>query len=558
VYKWDTPTTDTHCLPLVALRSQILVMPLLNGSPMFSITGQKRVFPTTPNTEATTTALSILDATVAKFTSCSAIWFFDADPAVNAREPDLFRTLEVSFSKTLSRWPHWAGQLRWALGTDRLSNPRLVGRPIVTYGGGKDIGVDWTIASCDATLDSIVPNRHARSTTDKIWMATNLPQELQAASKLAFSSLAEFEGLPGVAVQLTSFKCGGWSVNVKLTHCLSDAQSLITFMHAWAAQSRKSESILSQPVFDPEMLDQHAGAIDQQWPESEMVARARRLPMHRFDWWASEADGYPDWALASCQATMPSYDVLKTLQLSPSTHAPWSTWNMASPIEHAQIRFTAAEVSRMKDAAMVSLPLQSSRQRISRLDSLLSHIWMLINRARGNVNSEDKVHLDLTLGVRTRLSPPLPSGFVGSPLMMTHVSKLGADASAGPIGQIAGEIRSTLTEFTPEAVSAHLHDAAYEVSPQRLWQGFLGSQHTMVTSWTQMKAYEVYFGHGAANVPQLARYVQGVMPRMDGLVQVMDVGDSGELDVSLILEREAMFRLLNDPELRTFEQSHLS
>jgi hypothetical protein len=78
------------------------------------------------------------------------------------------------------------------------------------------------------------------------------------------------------------------------------------------------------------------------------------------------------------------------------------------------------------------------------------------------------------------------------------------------------------------------------------------------TAEAKILAYEVYFGHGAANVPQLARYVQGVMPRMDGLVQVMDVGDSGELDVSSILEREAMVRLLNDPGLRTFEQNHVS
>jgi hypothetical protein len=524
-----------------------------DSSPVFSIASQTRVFPTTPETETTTTALSVLDATVAKFTTCSAIWFFDAEPSAHARDPDLFRTLELSFCDTLSRWPHWAGQLRWALGTDCLSIPRLVGRPVVTYGGGKDIGVDWTIASCDSTLDSIIPSRHARSTTDKIWMATNLPQELQAASRLAFSNLAEFEGLPGVAVQLTSFKCGGWSVNVKLTHCLSDAQSLITFMHAWAAQSRKPECILSQPVFVPEMLDRHAGDVHQNRPDPEMIARARGLPMHRFDWWASAAKAYPDWALASCQATMPSTDVLKTLQLSPSTHPPWSTWDMAMPIEHAQIRFTAAEIGRMKDAAMASLRPQSSGQKISRLDSLLSHIWMLINRARGHVNSENEVYLDLTLGLRTRLSPPLPSGFVGSPLIMTYVSKSGRDASAGPIGQIAGQIRSTLIQFTPEAVSAHLHDAAHEVSPQRLWQGFLGSQHTMVTSWTQMKAYEVYFGHGAADVAQLARYVQGVMPRMDGLVQIMDIGDSGDLDVSLILQKEAMSRLLKDPELRSFE-----
>ncbi|THZ97719.1 hypothetical protein D6C82_06234 [Aureobasidium pullulans] len=525
------------------------------SSPVIGIKSRHRISPTAPPSETITTALSILDASVARFTPCSAIWFFDAEHFADGRDPELFRSLELSFRETLSRWPHWSGQLRWAAKTDHQNNQMPYGRPVITYGGGKDVGVDWIIASCDSNLESIVPSRDARSTTDKVWMATKLPHQLQAASKLAFSNLAEFDGLPGVAVQLTAFKCGDWSVNVKIAHCLADAHSLLTFMHDWAAQSRGSQSVFSQPIFDPTMLDIHAGALNMEHPDPQVVSRARELPMHRFDWWATDAPGYPDWALASSVATMPPPDVLKMQQLSPSTHPPWPTWNLALPVEHAQIRFTAAEVSRMKDAAMASLPPELSKHNISRLDSLLSHVWMLINRARGHERSEEDVYLNMTLGLRTRLSPPLPNGFVGSPILLTYVAKSGADASAGSIGQIAAAIRSNLSQFTPEAISAYLHDAAYELSPQRLWQAFLGSQHTIVTSWTQMKAYEIRFGRVAdGGPPQLARYVQGVMPRMDGIVQVMDIGDSGDFDISLNLESNAMRRLLQDPQLRAFAQ----
>ena len=106
--------------------------------------------------------------------------------------------------------------------------------------------------------------------------------------------------------------------------------------------------------------------------------------------------------------------------------------------------------------------------------------------------------------------------------------------------------------FQIDQISAYLHDVAYEASPQRVWQAFLGTQHTLVTSWQQLRAYEVYFGHTLASTPKLARYVQGVMPRMDGLVQVMDIGDSGDFDISLSLETSAMARLLRDSRSTAF------
>ena len=60
-----------------------------------------------------------------------------------------------------------------------------------------------------------------------------------------------------------------------------------------------------------------------------------------------------------------------------------------------------------------------------------------------------------------------------------------------------------------------LHDLAFEVSPHRLWNGFLGRRNTIVTSWLRLKAYEVDFG---TSVP---RFVDAFMPNMDGCVQIM-------------------------------------
>ncbi|OTA89495.1 hypothetical protein M434DRAFT_398543 [Hypoxylon sp. CO27-5] len=519
----------------------------------------KRIYPAKAPQRTTITKLSILDASVARFAPCSTIWLYDRTEKADARNPVVFERLEEALRRTLNEYPHYSGQLRWA--TKELVqedvNPRYVGRPIVVYGSDEDPGVELIIAEDSRELSDVVPSQEERLTAKQIWNATDFPQhELQANTQLAFSNLAEFEGLPGVAIQLTAFKCGGYAVSVKLAHCLSDALCLMHFAHVWATQSRilfgedQSGAACSAPLFDPSRLDQYADlSTTGTSPDPDKINKARNLPMHRYDWWAIDAPGYPDWAAASSSGTKPPAEELARLELSPSTFPPWPTWNMIAPVEHVQIRFKAEAISKMKKTAEGSLPESLKGQRVSRLDAALAHIWILINRARRLENTQNQVYLDITLGVRGRVNPPLPDTFVGSPILLGYVAKTGSEASTATIGAIAGSIRQTMSQFTPDAVAAYIHDVAHEVSPQRLWQAFLGSRHTLVTSWVRARAYEVDF----CATQQLARYVQGVMPRMDGLVQVIDIADTGDFDISVCLEKETMQRFIQDTMLNVYD-----
>ncbi|KAI1425533.1 transferase [Xylaria sp. FL1777] len=524
----------------------------------------KRIFPVDRAQDVTVTQLSILDASVARFSSCGAIWFHDKTEKVNANDPVVFERLESALSETLNDYPHYAGQLRWATKQDveGSSNPRYVGRPIATYGSSDDPGVELVIIEDNRELSAIVPSLLERSTSKKIWDISSLHQrDFLPDTTLAFSNLAKYMGLPAAAVQLTAFKCGGFAVSMNITHCLSDATCLLHFIHSWAERSRRlfhtgddesavGKLAMSRALFDPTKLDAHANldppAAE---PNAERMIRARSLPMHRLNWWATDAPGYPSWATESSNATKPPPEELSQAKLSPSTNPPWPTWDLSAAIDNMQIRFTKAEVERMKIAAMTSLPDDLKDQRVSRQDALLAHLWILVNRARQLENLHEQVYLDMSLGVRNRVSPPLPDSFVGSPLLMAYTTKTGADAATATIGAAAGTIRQMLSRFTPEAISDYLYDAAHEVSPQRLWQGFLGSRHVMVTSWARARAYEVDFcGTG------MARYVQAQMPFMDGLVQLMDVADTGDFDVNLALEKGAMKRLLSDPILRAYDE----
>ncbi|KAJ8116006.1 hypothetical protein ONZ43_g4534 [Nemania bipapillata] len=475
----------------------------------------KRVFPAKPLRNATTTPLSILDATVARFAPCGAIWFYDKASGLDANDPIFADHLELALSETLNDYPHYAGQLR-----------------------------------------------AERTTSKRIWNASTLRQsEFLPHTTLAFSNLAQYLDLPGVAMQLTAFKCGGFAVSLKMTHCLSDATCLLQFIHSWADRSRLlfrvgderktvEKTTRSRALFAPRMLDAHANLDPRATePDLERIHRARSLPMHRFDWWATHAPGYPSWATASSNATKPPPEEMSQFELSPSTDPPWPTWDLGAAVEHMQIRFSAAEVGKMKAAATSTLPNGLQGQMVSRQDALLAHLWILVNRARQAENLDEQVYLDVTLGVRSRVSPPLPDSFIGSPLLLAYIARSGGDAATGTIGAIAGAIRQTLSRFDAQAVSDYLYDAAHEVSPQRLWQSFLGSRHVLATSWVRAQTYEVDFcGTG------LARYVQTQMPLMDGLLQLMDVAQTGDFDVSLALEKSAMERLLSDPMLRAYDE----
>jgi hypothetical protein len=299
---------------------------------------------------------------------------------------------------------------------------------------------------------------------------------------------------------------------------------------------------MDPPIFNPGQLDARAaGDVDAVAADPRLSTAARLLPLHRFDWWNTAEDpAFPAFLAATSENSKPPAPQLSATTLSPSTPAPWNTWDLTRPASHIQLHYTSSQLHSLRSDAREP---PASRPDISRLDALLAHLWSAINRARGHAHSATDVFLNVTLGARTRVHPPLPASFLGSPLFVAHVRMSGAAASAGSPGPVASAIRETVVLFTPDKMGALLHDAAGEVAPQRLWQAFLGSQHTLVTSWLRLGVYEVRFvGEGGA-----PRYVQAVMPMMDGCVQIMEAsGEVGGVDVSLYLESEAMARLVRE------------
>ncbi|KAL4788258.1 transferase family protein [Aspergillus varians] len=511
-----------------------------------------RLHPSRRLSAAISTPLSILDATSARFAPTGAIWLFD-NPGPSFDEPELLDSLQSSFVTTLNDFPQWAGQLHWAPVRSGGSHTERFNRPMVTYGTETDPGAEWgVVRHRSLSVKSQAPSADERASGSGVWTGDGFNQRpLLSDTLLPLHNLRDCQGLPAMQVQINLFGDGGYGISIKIAHPLADAHTLMVFVHRWAANCRKTfdadaddiSSFAGTPVFDPARLDAcAAGDIDVSVADPTLVEEARRLPLHRFDWWRVDEPGYPPFLIPTTEDSKPPANDLLQSQVSPSTAPPWTTWDMLRPVNYALLHFPGSKIAQLKREAAVE-----GGPDVSRLDALLAHVWGMINRARGHSHSSEDVFLNLTLGARPRLSSPLPESFMGSPLFLTHIRMSGASACASSVGQTAHRIRQTLQLFTPDKVGAMLHDAAHEVSPQRLWQAFLGTQHTLVTSWNRLQLYQVDFvGSG-----QRPRYVHAVMPKTDGCLQVMDPGvDDGGIDVALYLDAEAMQRLLLDKSLQ--------
>lgn len=507
-------------------------------------------------------SLSIMDATVADFASSSATWMYD--PPKYQSKAFSMNMLTSSLEKTLDAYPQWAGQLQWAPYNPKGDHTERLGRLILSYGESTDPGVALVIARSSKALLSIIPSKEDRMANGGCYNAKEL-SKLNVMTKtvpLVLHNRADFAGLPGLIVQITTFADGAVTLAVKFAHPLADAQTMINFVRDWAAVNTalacQTPLPTLSPVFDPSLLDNAAaGDIDAPEPDQKIIEMARSLPLHFFDWWAS-TDGCPPSMSAATQIPP---------ELNPATleplgrPIPWSTWDFSLPVAHYLLYFSGQEVHSMWEEASAEVAPVS----ISHLDALVSHLWGLINRARGFKEDTENVNLDVTFGFRERLNPPLPKRFIGSPITLTGVTMNGIESSAESLGKRASKIRSTLSKFNPTTMPALIHHYVHQKYAQRYWNTFLGKRHVLFTSWHRQDIYGINFGAGST-----ARYIETVMPNMDGCLQIMEAGGSFKEDiisqhtagdwydegvsVTLHIASDAMEKLLKDPLLRKYKK----
>ncbi|KAJ7034125.1 transferase family-domain-containing protein [Mycena alexandri] len=511
------------------------------------VSSTSRLFPDqSPSTR--TVSLSISDSSLGSSgPEAAALWAFDG-------QGDLALTLTpaylcMSLIKTLNTYPHWAGQLRYTKYIAGGSHTSRSRRLEVAYGTSTDPGVEFAAASCDTDVSAVFPSSEQRSSGLGAFDASSLGVDkfLPNTPALASHSGGDFAGLPSLIVQVTTFKCGGVVIALKSSHPLADAQALTTFVNDWTVVHRALAQNLPppnlEPIFSPAALDEAAsGDIDAPSPDPEIQKIAHELPIHRYDWWAS-GDGSP--APESSKIPPHLASIADTLEFGQPL--PWKEWDFQAPVSNYLVHFSAEELTRIWTAA--SVPGET----ISHLDALQAHVWSLLIRARVPETPEEEFYLNMIIGLRSRVDPPLSARALGSPVLAARAG----GTSTMSLAHLARQIRAAVAAFTPPRIGAALHQTAFDLDARRMLPVFYGRRTTIFTSWSRIGMYEVDFGGGRPY------YAQGVMPMLDGLVQIMEAmppsstgGNWYEAGatVSLTLATEVIQRMLKDPLLRKYRE----
>lgn len=512
------------------------------------------LYPKNHKSHESRVSLSIVDASVARYSPSAAVFFYQDIPNT-ASPPHLI----LSLSKTLEYFPQFAGRLRWSVHDPSRGYNHRFQRLEVVYHSQLDPGVLFETGENNRPLESFLP---LLDQSKDVWDTSQAGlDQFFSKTPLVLQCPGPLEGLSCMNVRLTWLASGGngrgLAIGVQIAHPLADAQALSIFMHAWGDTSRAmlhhEPELAPRVCFVPSMLDARAaGNLCDGEARHDIVTRARALPMHRYDLWESE-DEYP-WTSAVLKPTGRPNEMLPTP--SHGERAPWEELDLSQGCSSYCIHFGREEIETLFQTATSDV----AGSTITRHDTLLAHVWMLVNRARQLQDDEAvPVYMDLSLGLRRRVKPPLPDCFMGSPILIAAVAATGKKLSTElSVGEVARLVHQTLARFDEQAIAAWLYDAAFEVAPSRLWQGFLGKRHMLTTSWVNTRLYQVdFFG-------RRAKHVQAGMPALDGLVQLIEAKPYGEaaegkwytsgVDVYVSLEDEAMQRLLEDATLRRFRR----
>ncbi|XEV01609.1 hypothetical protein FSHL1_006896 [Fusarium sambucinum] len=341
---------------------------------------------------------------------------------------------------------------------------------------------------------------------------TELKEQNFPLSVLSTAQLGPIDAMPQGATQpvfatQANFVEGGLLLTVGVHHSVCDASALDAIVSTWAHNTAAvSVDINSFAPFDEQSND--------------------RSPLMEGQLDTESGDSY-------------GYQLMPT---PPGSNHILPTFKMP-PLSSRLFHFSSESLKTLKETAAA----------FSTHDALLAFIWQHMTSARlksgvftNPPGDTDMSALCLAVNVRNRMSPPLPSSYLGNASMPCVTEKLPVSVitSGTSLPQVAATIRKSLAAFNnPGRVSATIGLLNSRTNPtdfKLAFNGFLGPD-VVESSWADLGIYDNVWGAmgmlDAFRIPG-----EGA----DGTITVLPRLKDGSLEVVIALKTEAMEIMIDD------------
>ncbi|XP_010541075.1 PREDICTED: spermidine hydroxycinnamoyl transferase-like [Tarenaya hassleriana] len=342
--------------------------------------------------------------------------------------------LKSSLSRALFHFYPLAGRLRWSSGSRLELDCNAAGVPFV-------------VAESEAEL----------SDSDDFYL---LPEYDKLVAQVNYKN--PIEKIPLLLIQITKFKCGGFSISGNVSHVIVDGQSTFHFISEWARIAR-GEPLGVIPFLDRKIL--RAGeppAMDSQ-------------PLDR-----------------------------KVLDQPPSMINEEREKNKKKKTKVAMLRLSKTDVQKLRNRANMSESADPARG-FTRYEAVTGHVWRSVSRARGHLPQQPTA-VGLCIDSRSRMQPPLPQGYFGNATVDVIAVSTSGELISKPLGHAVRKIREAIKKVTDDYVRSEIEYLKRQEDLRKFQdlhalggteRPFYGNPNLAVVSWLNLPICGFDFGWGS-------------------------------------------------------------
>uniref|UniRef100_M4E5S7 Uncharacterized protein n=1 Tax=Brassica campestris TaxID=3711 RepID=M4E5S7_BRACM len=334
------------------------ILPLLvNKKPLELIKPSK-------HTPSETLSLSTLDNDLFNEVMYATIYVFKAN---EKNQNDPVPLLRKALSELLVYYYPLSGKLM-----RRESDRKLQ----LVFGGE---GVPFEVATAALNLSSL---NYIENLDDQVALRLVPDIEIDYDSNISYHPLA---------LQVTKFACGGFTIGTALTHAVCDGFGVAQIIHALTELAAGKSEPTVKPVWQRERL---VGQFDDE------------------------------------AAKMPGGHITSLLATSP--------YIPASEMETEPINIRAGNIKRLKDSLMREC--EYPKEGFTTYELISSCIWKARSRAL-KLNLDGITVLGVAVGIRHVLDPPLPQGFYGNAYIDVYIELTVRELQEASISDIAKHVK---------------------------------------------------------------------------------------------------------------------